>query len=415
MEISQFGQHFAVETGIGHLMDDLADGLSGKDQIMLGGGNPAHIPEVQACFREIWLDLARDQDAFARTIGDYDAPQGKAAFIEALCEMFNREFQWDLGPENIALTNGSQTAFLALFNLFGGTFTEARHKRILFPLTPEYIGYCDMGLEPDMFTAIRPRIEIESEHLFKYHVDFENLPLGDDVGALCVSRPTNPSGNVLTDGEIKQLEERALAQGIPLIIDNAYGAPFPHILFTDVRPTWSKNQILCMSLSKLGLPAARTGIVIADGPVIRLLARLNAVMSLAPGGLGAALATSLVTDGRILSLAKQVIRPYYQRKVEIAWQILSDQLSDLDFAIHSPEGAFFLWVWFRGLKISSMELYQRLKHRGVVIVPGEYFFPGLDEPWAHQQQCIRISIAASEAQVEKGLAIIADEVCKVSV
>lgn len=38
---------------------------------------------------------------------------------------------------------------------------------------------------------------------FKYHVDFEHLTIGDDIGAICVSRPTNPTGNVITDDEVK--------------------------------------------------------------------------------------------------------------------------------------------------------------------------------------------------------------------
>ncbi len=47
---------------------------------------------------------------------------------------------------------------------------------------------------------------------------------------ICVSRPTNPTGNVITDEELLKLD--ALNQhGIPLVIDNAYGVPFPGIIF----------------------------------------------------------------------------------------------------------------------------------------------------------------------------------------
>ncbi len=43
---------------------------------------------------------------------------------------------------------------------------------VLFPLTPEYIGYADAGLEEDLFVATRPNIELLPEGQFKYHVDF---------------------------------------------------------------------------------------------------------------------------------------------------------------------------------------------------------------------------------------------------
>jgi len=33
----------------------------------------------------------------------------------------------------------------------------------------------------------------------------------------------------------------------------------------------------------------------------------------------------------------------------------------------------FLWLWFPDLPISSLELYKRLKARGVLVVSGHYF------------------------------------------
>ncbi len=91
-----------------------------------------------------------------------------------------------------------------------------------------------------------------------------------ETGAICVSRPTNPpTGNVITDEELARLEELARQNDIPLIVDGAYGTPFPSLLFVDAQPTWNEQIILCLSLSKLGLPAARTGIVIAEASIIK--------------------------------------------------------------------------------------------------------------------------------------------------
>ena len=42
------------------------------------------------------------------------------------------------------------------------------------------------------------------------------------MAAICVSRPTNPTGNVLTDGEIRQLSELARERDIPWIRLNRY-------------------------------------------------------------------------------------------------------------------------------------------------------------------------------------------------
>jgi valine--pyruvate aminotransferase len=82
--------------------------------------------------------------------------------------------------------------------------------------------------------------------------------------------------------------------------------------------------------------------------------------------------------------------------------------------IHKPEGALFLWLWFEGLPISSQELYQRLKKKGVLVVSGHYFFPGMEkENWEHKGECIRVTYAQDEEVVAKGIRLIAEEIIKV--
>ena len=414
MELSDFGRRYSGKIGISELMDDLGSALVGdRSMLMLGGGNPSHIPEVQALLRKRMEAMLATPGEFERVVGDYDTPQGATHFVEALAELFQREFGWDIGPQNIALSNGSQNSFFYLFNMFAGRFGGRRSKRILLPLAPEYIGYTDVGLEEDFFIANRPEIERIGDHIFKYHVDFDRVAVTDEIGAMCVSRPTNPTGNVLTDAEITTLREMAAAQGIPLIIDNAYGTPFPNIIYEDVEPVWDSNTILCMSLSKLGLPGLRTGIVIANEEIIRVISQMTAVFSLSPGSMGAAMALDLVRTGEITRVSREVVQPYYREKAMRAVAQLEQEMAGVPFAVHKPEGALFLWLWFEGLPITSSELYERLKARGVLVVSGHYFFPGLKDDWQHQHECIRVTYAQDDHVVETGLSIIADEVRKV--
>ena len=71
----------------------------------------------------------------------------------------------------------------------------------------------------------------------------ESLPelKAGKIGAIYCSRPTNPTGNVLTDGEMSRLDALAQEHGIPLIIDNAYGMLFPNIIYSDVTLNWHEN------------------------------------------------------------------------------------------------------------------------------------------------------------------------------
>ncbi|WP_028864502.1 valine--pyruvate transaminase [Psychromonas aquimarina] len=410
MPYSIFGNKFTQHSGITELMDDLNEGVQGGDDIlMLGGGNPASIPEIQTRLAELMQELLT-QGKLVNTLANYDGPQGKNTFINALAELFNDLYGWDLSSENIMLTNGSQNAFFYLFNLLGGNFSADKKKKILFPLAPEYIGYADASVSEDAFVAVRPKITELENGLFKYHVDFDALEINKDVGAICVSRPTNPTGNVLTDEEINHLDQLARENNIPLIIDNAYGTPFPNIIFAQATPFWNANTILCLSLSKFGLPGARCGIVIANPTIVKAMSNLSGIMALSPGGIGPEIALPLVKTKEIIKLSDEVIKPYYQSKAEKAVALLQSKIRTNNFKIHKAEGALFLWLWFKDLPISSNELYKNLKAKGLLIVSGHYFFPGLDQEWKHTQECIRLNYAQEDDVVERGISILADTI-----
>ena len=397
-------------------MDDLGHALAsgGPDLKMLGGGQPARIPEVNDVWRRRLEELMEENGGLERALTCYDPPRGNPQFLEAIATLFKETFGWEIGPENVAITSGGQTAFYFLFNLLAGEMPDGSRRKILLPLVPEYIGYANQGVSGDLFRAVTPLIEKKGPHDFKYRVDFENLEITPDIAAICSSRPTNPTGNVLTDDEIYHLSDLAKQHGIPLIIDNAYGAPFPGIIFTDATPFWEPHVILTFSLSKLGLPGTRTGIVIGPTEIIRALGSMSAIAGLSNTNIGQQITLPLVKSGEILRLSREVVRPFYQEKCRLARQAAIDAFGDdIDWFMHRSEGALFLWLWFPGLPITSAELYERLKKREVLVIPGHYFFFGHDdESWAHRHECIRVSYAMDEAIVRDGLKIIAEEVRK---
>ncbi len=407
--ISAFGQKFTRHAGITQLMDDLNDGLRTPGAIMLGGGNPAQIPAMTGYYQRLCEALLADGQ-LTDAICNYDGPGGNDALRETLADMLRTQWNWDIGADHIALTNGSQSAFFYLFNMFGGCYEDGRRRKILLPLAPEYIGYADAGIDADLFIAGKPLIERLPGGLFKYHIDFPALPLDDDLGAICISRPTNPTGNVLTDDELRRLDHIARERNIPLLIDNAYGVPFPGITFTDATPIWNDNIVLCMSLSKLGLPGVRCGIVVARPEIAAAISNMNGIVSLAPGSVGPVLMNEMIRRGDLSRLCNDVIRPFYRERATQTLDILRRHLSEEHCLVHKPEGAFFLWLWLPGLPIDDLELYRRLKKRGVLMVPGNYFFPGLQEPWDHTRQCLRMNDVPEPATIERGLKILAEEI-----
>jgi valine--pyruvate aminotransferase len=414
MQFSRFGQKLCTDAGIVTLMDDLGEALRvNPDMIFMGGGNPARIPAMEQAFEDALRATLNNPQETHQLLGVYQPPQGDAELLDSIANVLQKEYQWPISRANIALANGSQSAFFVLFNLFAGDYADGSKKRIQLPLTPEYLGYNDLGICADFFTSTRPSIEMLPNGFFKYHVNFSQLTITAETGALCVSRPTNPTGNVLSDEELLKLDALARAHQVPFIVDGAYGTPFPNILFADAQPHWNDNTILVLSLSKLGLPGARTGIVIANPEVINAFAKANTILSLATGNFGPALARHLLKDGKILQLSRAVVAPFYRARMEHAVATFKKYLGDLPCFIHKPEGAIFLWLWFKDLPISSEELYQRLKARGVLVVSGHHFFPGLAGDWQHCHECIRVTYCQDASVVEQGAQIIADEVGRI--
>ena len=415
-ELSTFGKNLCEGSGIGELMDDLGEALAGGENMrMLGGGQPAHVPEMDAVWRQRMEEIAAEEGGLEKMLGNYDAPAGGEAFRSALASLFKKEFGWDVTYENFAVTMGGQTAFFFLFNALAGRFPDGRRKKILLPLLPEYIGYANQAVGEDFFEAIPAKIEKQGDHGFKYRVDFETLNPGDEIAAICVSRPTNPSGNVLTDDEIKRLRGIARERGIPLIIDNAYGAPFPNIIFSEVAPVWDEDMILTLSLSKIGLPGTRTGLVVASKEVCRAVSSMTSIVGLANGNVGQEIMRPLIESGEVLRLSQEVVKPFYEEKSKQAQEWISQYFGEkFPYFVHRSEGALFLWIWFEGLPIPTKELYQRLKERSVLVVPGEYFFFGLPEgiDWGHARECIRMTYTMPAKMVEEAIEIIAEEVEK---
>ncbi len=410
---SRFSGRMTRHTGALELMDDLGTALARADADalhMLGGGNPARIEAVERVYRRRLAEIAADSRQFGRFAASYAAPGGYLGFRSAVAATLGERYGWPISSRNVGLASGSQSAFFFLFNLFAGDGVDGVRRRLLLPLAPEYIGYADLGLCEDMLVAQPALVEDTDDGFFKYRIDFERLRPTDDVGAICVSRPTNPSGNVLTFDELQRLDALARAHDVPLIVDAAYGLPFPGIQHAHHECLWNPNVVLCLSLSKLGLPGLRTGIVVADAPVIEALTAFNATAALAPGSAGPVLVEPLLRTGELGRLCDQVIRPHYAGLCTEAVGALRKACDGLPLRIHRPEGAFFLWLWFPGLPITSAELYRRLKRRDVYVISGHHFFPGLEQDTPHRHECLRLSYAQPVERVRAGIAILAEEV-----
>ncbi len=403
MNLSQFGMQMSQLTGVRAIMKDIIETLrnsAGKEFINLSAGNPVILPEVEQLWRECTEDLLASSE-YGEVVCRYGSSQGYAPLIEAVVKDFNNRYGLSLSNENILITPGSQSLYFYAANTFGGYTKEGDLRRIVLPLSPDYTGYGGVSLTPEALIAYKPTLEInEDRHRFKYRPDFSQLQINEQTGCVIFSRPCNPTGNVLTDDEVSKITSLAEVYNVPVLIDSAYAPPFPCLNFTPMNPQFGDNILHCMSLSKAGLPGERIGIAIGNNKWIQVLESFQTNAAIHSSRYGQAIAARAINSGRLAEISTNIIRPHYQKKLEILAATLDKNMpQDGPWFLHQGEGAIFAWLWLKDLPMSDWEFYQELKKVGVIAVPGSTFFPGLTEDWQHKTQCLRISLTATESEI----------------
>lgn len=418
--LTQIGTQMSHLTGVRAIMKDIIETLQagkGRDFLNFSAGNPVIIPEVEQLWRDCTQELLASSD-YGEVVCRYGSSQGYQPLIDAVVTDFNRRYGLNLTHRNILITPGSQNLYFLAANAFGGYTTPPPQtppyqggarggelKQIILPLSPDYTGYGGITLQPEALFAYKPALDIDATaHRFKYRPDFSKLEINENTGCVIFSRPCNPTGNVLTDEEVSKIVALAAPYDVPVFIDSAYAPPFPAMNFTQMTPVFGENVVHCMSLSKAGLPGERIGIAIGNEQIIQVLECFLTNMCLHSSRYGQAIAARAIASGALADISIKVIRPYYQSKLDVLETTLDQAMPDsLPWFLHRGEGAIFAWLWLQDLPITDWEFYQQLKQAGMIVVPGSPFFPGLREEWPHKQQCIRISLTATDQEIETGM------------
>ncbi|MDH6102295.1 valine--pyruvate transaminase [Chrysosporum ovalisporum ANA283AFssAo] len=405
--LTQIGAQMSNLTGVRAIMKDIIETLQagvGQEFMNLSAGNPLILPEVEQLWRHCTAELLASSE-YGEVVCRYGSSQGYAPLIEALANDFNKRYGLNLKSSNILITPGSQSLYFYAANAFGGFTNNGELKEIVLPLSPDYTGYGGVCLVPQALKAYKPTLDIDAAaHRFKYRPDFSQLSITESTGCVIFSRPCNPTGNVLSDDEVRKIAALATPYNVPVLIDSAYAPPFPALNFTEMTPVFGENILHCMSLSKVGLPGERIGVAICDESMIQVLECFQTNLCIHPSRYGQAIAAIAINSGALAHIAAEVIRPFYQQKFAVLENTLDAAMpKDLPWFLHRGEGAIFAWLWLQDLPITDWELYQKLKQVGVIVVPGSTFFPGLREEWHHKHQCLRISLTGTDEEIVKGM------------
>lgn len=405
--LSKNGQTMFRLTGVRAIMKDIiATTKAGGDKkfIDLSSGNPLVLPEVEKLWKDCTLELLNSPE-YGTIVGRYGSSQGYQPFIDAIVADFNSRYGWNLSDRNVLITPGSQSIYFYAANAFGGYTETGTVKKVVLPLSPDYTGYGGVSLASEAVVAYKPNLEIdENARRFKYIPNLSQLSIDENTGCVIFSRPCNPTGNVISDEEVEKIGAIAAPYNVPVFVDSAYAPPYPALNLVEMKPIISENIVHCMSLSKAGLAGERIGVAIGNEKIISVLQSFQTNSCIHAAHYGQAIGTRAITSGALAQISEEVIRPFYQKKFAIAESTLDRCLpKNLRWYLHRCEGGIFVWLWLPELPVTDWEFYQKLKEVGVILVPGSSFFPGLQEEWPHKQQCLRISLTASDEKLQQGM------------
>jgi aspartate/methionine/tyrosine aminotransferase len=214
---------------------------------------------------------------------------------------------------------------------------------------------------------------------------------------IVLNYPSNPTGAYPAREYLQRLQDFAKAHDLWIVSDEVYGS-----LYYGEKPTSAaaldgakERTLLVNSLSKsYAMTGWRVGFLAAPAHVIdnALKAGQNSITCVAPFiQKAAAFALSDPENQK----ATASMRAAYARRRELVLR-LSHELESEKVLITAPQGAFYFFLDFRPLKLTSIEVCERiLEEAGVGLVPGSAF-------GEEGEGFVRMTIAASDEDVEAG-------------
>ena len=307
---------------------------------------------------------------------------------EAISEDYRKRYGVTVDPDNIAVTQGTSPAMLALFS----TILECGDKVITSD--PCYACYDNFitfaGGEP-------VKVPVSEDDAFQYRVSAirKALDTDRDIKAILINSPANPTGTLLSEERMKAIAELAEERGIWVVSDEIYhglvyeGKEHSILEFTD-------KAFVFNGFSKAyAMTGWRLGYLISPPEFMRTLRNLcqNFFIS----------ANTMAQWGGVAALTEaqpdvaHMRNTYNKRR-----KYLMGRLKDMGFDIrHEPTGAFYVLVNTRKLAEkfggSSLDLaYDILNKAKIAVTPGIDFGQGAEG-------FIRLSYATSTSNIEEGM------------
>ncbi len=320
----------------------------------------------------------------------YSTTEGFPALRQAIADFL----PWDVNPDQVLITTGSQQALDLIAKIF-----MDKGSRILVE-KPTYLGALQA------FTPMEPvAVGVDSDDEGMLVEDFASkVGTGADKARIAYVLPNfqNPTGRTMSEARRQALVEKAKELDIPLIEDNPYGDLWyegePPLPLAARNP---EGVIYMGSFSKVLAPGLRVGFIVAPKSVYGKLTQAKQAADLHSPSFNQRVVAEVMKDG-FLQRHIPTIRAMYKAQRDVMLVALEREMAGLDVSWTRPVGGMFLWVRLPK-DMNAQDLLPEAVERGMAFVPGAPFFA--DEA---EHNTLRLSyVTVSPAQINQGIAALA--------
>lgn len=322
-------------------------------------GNPS-VP-VPDKLREVLSRMVLEMDSV--DVFGYSPTLGIPSAREKIAANLAKRFGVPYEGKHIFMTSGAAGA---LAHAFRCVVREGEEILTFAPYFSEYGPYTEpVGAKLKVVPADTERFQINFEA-------FEEM-MNENVAAILINSPNNPSGSVYSPATIQRLanflkqKEKEYGHEIYIITDE----PYREILYGGVElpfiPAYYDNTLLCYSYSKsLSLPGGRIGYV-AVGPACANAELFINMCGQISRGIGHNCPTSLMQ----LAVAEVGDLTSDMSVYETNRNLLYDELIRLGFTCVKPGGTFYIFP--KALEADAKIFCEKAKKYDLILVPGDGF------------------------------------------
>ncbi len=315
----------------------------------------------------------------------YTASSGIIELKEAVCAKLRRDNWIDFEPKNIIISTGAKQA---LFNIIMVLIDPA--DEVIIPI-PYWVSYEEM-----VKIAGGKCIFLKTNNFKINPLDLEKA-ITSKTKMLIFTSPSNPTGVVYDEKELKQIASICLKHNIYILSDEIYEKLIygkKHVSIASVNEKIKKLVIVVNGVSKsYAMTGWRIGYAAAEEEIIKAATRLQDHTTSNPTSISQKAALAAL-NGPEDHMAKMVYE-YKKRR-----DFMMNRLNRIDGMIASrPDGAFYIFVnvsrFYNGQIKGSMVFCQKLLEDAyVAAIPGVAF---------GDDRFIRLSFATGMEHIKRGL------------